>query len=122
MLATGAGFVPAAWLAVYFSTYASKKIGRKTAIIVATVFTVVAWFVFLKCLGIPIRPFGSGSSSEGLIMDILSNLSLGFSTALTPLNLAYCFAGTLLGTLVGVFARSGADGDHRHALAADLFA
>lgn len=35
-------------------------------------------------------------------MDILSNLSLGFSTALTPLNLAYCFAGTLLGTLVGV--------------------
>ena len=35
-------------------------------------------------------------------MDILSTLSLGFSTALTPLNLAYCFAGTLLGTLVGV--------------------
>ena len=35
-------------------------------------------------------------------MDILSNLSLGFSTALTPRNLAYCFAGTLLGTLVGV--------------------
>ena len=35
-------------------------------------------------------------------MDILSNLSLGCSTALTPLNLAYCFAGTLLGTLVGV--------------------
>ena len=58
LLATGAGFVPAAWLAVYFSTYASKKIGRKTAIIVATVFTVVAWFVFLKCLDIPIRPFG----------------------------------------------------------------
>jgi len=35
-------------------------------------------------------------------MDILHNLILGFSTALTPENLFYCFAGVLLGTFIGV--------------------
>ena len=35
-------------------------------------------------------------------METLSNLSLGFSVALTAANLGYCFAGVLLGTLVGV--------------------
>lgn len=35
-------------------------------------------------------------------MDILSNLALGFSVSLEPANLAYCFVGVLLGTLVGV--------------------
>ena len=35
-------------------------------------------------------------------MDILSNLSLGFGVALTVQNALYCFAGVLLGTVVGV--------------------
>ncbi len=35
-------------------------------------------------------------------MDLLNNLALGFSTALTLQNLAYAFFGTLLGTLIGV--------------------
>src|SRR5881397_1389815 len=35
-------------------------------------------------------------------MDILANLATGFATALSPLNLLYCFLGVLLGTLVGV--------------------
>ena len=35
-------------------------------------------------------------------MDLLSNLALGFSTALTLSNLFYCFAGVLIGTLIGV--------------------
>ncbi len=35
-------------------------------------------------------------------MEIFSSLALGFSTAALPINLAYCFAGVLLGTLVGV--------------------
>ncbi len=35
-------------------------------------------------------------------MDLLSNLALGLSTALTPENLLWCFVGVLLGTLVGV--------------------
>ncbi|CAH1651566.1 tripartite tricarboxylate transporter permease [Chelatococcus asaccharovorans] len=35
-------------------------------------------------------------------MDILANLALGFDAASTPLNLAYCFLGVLLGTLIGV--------------------
>jgi TctA family transporter len=35
-------------------------------------------------------------------MDFFSNIVLGFSEALTPINLAYCFAGCLLGTLIGV--------------------
>ena len=36
-------------------------------------------------------------------MDLLQNLALGFSVALTLKNIAYCFAGTLLGTFIGVF-------------------
>jgi len=35
-------------------------------------------------------------------VDILSNLALGFGVAFSPENLAYCFIGVLLGTLVGV--------------------
>lgn len=35
-------------------------------------------------------------------MNLLANLALGFETALTPLNLFYCFAGVFIGTLIGV--------------------
>ena len=35
-------------------------------------------------------------------MELVNNLILGFGTALTPLNLVYCFAGVLIGTLIGV--------------------
>ena len=35
-------------------------------------------------------------------MDILSNLALGFAVALTLSNIAYCFIGVLLGTVIGV--------------------
>src|SRR4051795_6600479 len=35
-------------------------------------------------------------------MDVLANLGLGFTVALTLQNIFYCFIGVLLGTLVGV--------------------
>jgi putative tricarboxylic transport membrane protein len=35
-------------------------------------------------------------------MDLVSSLALGFSVALDPVNILYCFIGVLLGTLVGV--------------------
>lgn len=35
-------------------------------------------------------------------MELLANLSLGLSTALTAINLLYCLAGVFLGTLIGV--------------------
>jgi TctA family transporter len=35
-------------------------------------------------------------------MDLLQHLALGFSVAVTPENLIYCFIGALLGTLIGV--------------------
>jgi TctA family transporter len=35
-------------------------------------------------------------------MDLIANLSLGLSVALTPANLGFCFLGALIGTLVGV--------------------
>ena len=35
-------------------------------------------------------------------MDLLQNLSLGFSVAFTPINLLYCLVGCILGTLIGV--------------------
>ena len=35
-------------------------------------------------------------------MDVLANLGLGFTVALTLQNIAYCFIGVLLGTIIGV--------------------
>jgi putative tricarboxylic transport membrane protein len=35
-------------------------------------------------------------------MSLLDSLALGFSVSLMPANLAYCFAGVLLGTVIGV--------------------
>ena len=35
-------------------------------------------------------------------MDLVANLELGFAVALTLKNLAYCFLGVTLGTLIGV--------------------
>ncbi|GMV59460.1 tripartite tricarboxylate transporter permease [Betaproteobacteria bacterium PRO7] len=35
-------------------------------------------------------------------MELISNLALGFATALTPINLLYAFIGVLVGTLIGV--------------------
>jgi putative tricarboxylic transport membrane protein len=35
-------------------------------------------------------------------MDLLSQLALGFSVALQPINLLYCFIGVFIGTLIGV--------------------
>lgn len=35
-------------------------------------------------------------------MDLFGNLILGFSVAVTPINLFYCLSGVLLGTLIGV--------------------
>ncbi len=36
------------------------------------------------------------------MVDLLSNLTLGFSVAFSPINLAFCLIGVLVGTLVGV--------------------
>ena len=35
-------------------------------------------------------------------MDVLSNLGLGLAVSFQPINLLYCFIGTLLGTVIGV--------------------
>ena len=35
-------------------------------------------------------------------MDLMHNVWMGFGIALQPINLMYCFMGTLIGTLVGV--------------------
>jgi putative tricarboxylic transport membrane protein len=35
-------------------------------------------------------------------MDILNNLATGFAVALTPINVLYCFLGSLIGTAIGV--------------------
>jgi putative tricarboxylic transport membrane protein len=36
------------------------------------------------------------------MFDLIGNLGLGFATALSPINLALCFVGVLVGTLIGV--------------------
>ena len=35
-------------------------------------------------------------------MELLTNLALGFQTAVSPMNLLYCLVGALIGTLIGV--------------------
>src|SRR5512137_511907 len=35
-------------------------------------------------------------------MELIANIALGFSTALTTVNLLYCLAGVFIGTLIGV--------------------
>ena len=35
-------------------------------------------------------------------MEIVAGLAQGFSVALNPINLLYCFIGVFIGTLVGV--------------------
>ncbi|MHC1726231.1 MAG: tripartite tricarboxylate transporter permease [Syntrophobacteraceae bacterium] len=35
-------------------------------------------------------------------MDLIANLTLGFQTAVSPVNLLYCLIGALIGTLIGV--------------------
>src|SRR5258708_31793218 len=42
------------------------------------------------------------SSGRACRMDVIANLGLGFAVALTIQNIAYCFVGVLLGTLIGV--------------------
>ena len=36
-------------------------------------------------------------------MELFNHLALGFSVALTPINMMYALIGTLLGTLIGMF-------------------
>ena len=36
------------------------------------------------------------------MFDLIGNLQLGFATALSPINLALCFLGAMVGTLIGV--------------------
>ena len=43
-------------------------------------------------------------------MELLHNLYLGFSVALLPVNLLFCFIGVFLGTLVGVLPGLGPGG------------
>jgi len=43
-------------------------------------------------------------------VDLLANVGLGFSVALTPINLVFCFLGTLVGTLLGVLPGLGPAG------------
>ena len=51
-------------------------------------------------------------------MDALNNILLGFSVALAPINLFWCFVGVVLGTVVGVLPGLGTGGHHRHAATA----
>src|SRR3990172_8169808 len=39
---------------------------------------------------------------EARVSDVLQNLGMGFTVALAPANLLYCFVGVLVGTVIGV--------------------
>lgn len=48
-------------------------------------------------------------------MDLINNLAIGFTTALSLHNLLYCFIGVTLGTLIGVLPGLGPGRDSRDA-------
>ena len=57
--------------------------------------------------GIRLRAAHTTADLAGLprgrpVMELLDNLALGLSVALTPINLIYAFVGVLVGTLIGV--------------------
>ena len=41
-------------------------------------------------------------------MDVISNIALGFGSALTPIKLSYCFFGVFMGMFMGVLPGVGA--------------
>ena len=47
-------------------------------------------------------------------MDLLSNLALGFSVALTPTTLALAVAGCILGTMIGTHRTRNSKGTSCH--------
>src|SRR3546814_20068445 len=47
-------------------------------------------------------------AQSSLLMELLSNLALGFEVAFSPVNLFYCFVGVFLGTFIGVLPGIGA--------------
>jgi TctA family transporter len=53
-------------------------------------------------------------------MDLLANLALGLSVAVSFQNLLYALLGCMVGTLIGVLPGIGPGGDHRHAAADHL--
>ena len=66
-----------------------------------------AFAVALFVIGLRPADRGSGRGEGvrppgGSRMDLIANLATGFSVALTPANLGFCFLGALIGTLVGV--------------------
>ena len=96
----GLGLVPALFGTAFLSALASRRNPPVAALLIAGGAD--------RCLraDLPLRPRRRGAAlrplGAGLSMDLLANLGLGFETALTPVNLLYCFVGVLLGTLVGV--------------------
>ncbi len=59
VLVEGAGFLPAMGVAVYTATHADRQIARRTALILAGLFTLFAWVVFIRGLGLQIPVLGS---------------------------------------------------------------
>jgi hypothetical protein len=58
VLVDGVGFLLAVWIAVYVATHASARLGRRTALILATLFAVAAWLIFIKGLRLPLPAVG----------------------------------------------------------------
>src|SRR5262249_41304898 len=75
------------------------RLGETLALTVALIVFSVG--VFAYALGLPLAIWPSWPSLSA-VMDVISNLGLGFTVALTLQNIAYCFIGVLLGTIIGV--------------------
>ena len=59
VLLDGVGFLLAVWIPVYVATHASTRLRRRTALVLATLFTLAAWLIFIKGLRLPIPAVGS---------------------------------------------------------------
>jgi hypothetical protein len=58
LLVEGVGFLPAIWIPVFVATFASAHLRRRTALVLASLFTVAAWLIFLVGLRLPIPAVG----------------------------------------------------------------
>jgi NADH:ubiquinone oxidoreductase subunit 2 (subunit N) len=100
------GLVPAL-LAMFPLAAAAGRQSRWHEVAVLTlVMSGFAAAVFVYGLKLPYR-------LGRFLMGVIESLALGFQVALSAQNLAYCFAGVALGTLIGGAARHRPALDHR---------
>ena len=89
------GLVPAL-VVMFFAAAGGREFRWGEVLVLTVVMTAFAAGVFVRVLKLPFQALPRG------VLGLIENLALGFGVAFSLQNLAYCFAGVALGTLIGV--------------------